>query len=64
MKLNGTPITLTQPQPLQSVLLAHQFDPTRVAVELNGKIVPKNAYETTTVTNGDHLEVVSFVGGG
>ena len=64
MKLNGTPITLTQPQSLQSLLLAHQFDPTRVAAELNGKIVPKSAYETTTVTDGDHLEVVSFVGGG
>lgn len=36
----------------------------RVAVELNLEIVPRAQWLTTTVNDGDHLEVVHFVGGG
>lgn len=35
-----------------------------VAVEINNKIVPKSNYENTIISNGDVIEVVSFVGGG
>jgi len=36
----------------------------RVAVERNRAIVPKSAWETILVAQGDELEVVHFVGGG
>ena len=36
----------------------------RVAVELNGNIVPKAMYADTIFKDGDSVEVVSFVGGG
>ncbi|MBP5362905.1 MAG: sulfur carrier protein ThiS [Ruminococcus sp.] len=36
----------------------------RVAVELNESIVPKDQYNSTVLYEGDHLEVVRFVGGG
>lgn len=36
----------------------------RVAVELNGDIVPKAKYNEVVLHSGDVLEVVSFVGGG
>ena len=36
----------------------------RVAVELNGDIVPKAQYADTIFKDGDIVEVVSFVGGG
>lgn len=35
-----------------------------VAVEQNGRIVPKAAYGDSQIHDGDRLEVVSFVGGG
>lgn len=35
-----------------------------IAVELNGSIVKKDAYDSTVLNDGDKLEVVSFVGGG
>jgi len=38
--------------------------PDRVAVELNLEIVPRTQWETTSLKNGDKLEVVHFVGGG
>ncbi len=36
----------------------------RIAVELNGEIVPKSRYSVTHLRNGDKLEVVAAVGGG
>ena len=36
----------------------------RVAVEMNGEIVPKSRYPTTEVVAGDRLEIVGAVGGG
>jgi sulfur carrier protein len=35
-----------------------------VAVEKNREIVPRAAHASTTLSAGDVLEVVSFVGGG
>ena len=40
------------------------YNKARVAVELNGNIVPKAKYAETVVKENDTLEVVSFVGGG
>ena len=36
----------------------------RVAVELNFEVIPRDQHESTTIENGDRLEIVSFVGGG
>lgn len=40
------------------------YDIKRVAVEINGDILPKAHYENTFLQDGDNVEVVSFVGGG
>lgn len=48
-----------------SDLLIHlEIKAPRVAVELNLEIIPKTEFETTSLKEGDRLEVVSFVGGG
>ena len=36
----------------------------RVAVELNREIVPRSQWDETQLRDGDHLEIVHFVGGG
>lgn len=36
----------------------------RLAVELNGEIVPRSEHGSTPVKNGDALEIVVAVGGG
>jgi sulfur carrier protein len=36
----------------------------RVAVERNEDVVPRKTYDEVTLSAGDRLEVVSFVGGG
>ncbi len=40
------------------------YDLVRVAVEINGEIVPKVQYADTIFKDGDSIEVVCFVGGG
>jgi thiamine biosynthesis protein ThiS len=36
----------------------------RVAVELNRNIVPRSEWAQTSLSDGDRLEIVQFVGGG
>jgi len=54
------------PEPLTlTALLQHlSLSSTRVAVERNGKIVPREQFNHTALAAGDCLEVVHFVGGG
>ena len=40
------------------------LDTRKVAVELNLAIVPRSAYHSTPVTDGDRVEIVHFIGGG
>lgn len=40
--------------------LAHS----QVAIELNGTIIPRDAFGDTALQDGDRLEIVRFVGGG
>lgn len=49
---------------LPDVLAEEGYQINRIAVEINGEIIPKTLFSETVVRGGDRLEVVSFVGGG
>ena len=36
----------------------------RVALEINHKIIRRTEWDAVQVSNGDHVEIVQFVGGG
>ena len=40
------------------------FDPRAVAIELNGEILKRDFFATTTLGEGDRMEIVRFVQGG
>lgn len=40
------------------------LDPRKVAIERNLEIVPRSAYATTPIMDGDAIEIVGFIGGG
>jgi thiamine biosynthesis protein ThiS len=62
--LNGDTHHLDGPLTV-SALLAHlDIDPRRVAVELNLVVLKRHAFDTTTIHEGDEVEIVNFVGGG
>ena len=63
VKINGNMQDMDG-MPLARYLDDAGYDPARIAVEINGRIIPKNAYAETLLCDGDTVEVVSFVGGG
>ncbi len=64
IQANGQERELSNGKLLGEFLEENQYQKERIAVELNGDIVPKSRYGETVLQEGDVLEVVSFVGGG
>ena len=62
--VNGSKVELENPVTVTECLTSRNYTLTRIAVELNGAILPKSAYSATTLTEADTMEVVTFVGGG
>lgn len=62
--VNGNKIIDADNLKLSDFLKKEGYNPTLIAVECNGTIVPKASYEEKKLKDGDSLEVVSFVGGG
>ena len=63
--LNGSPHRFDPPPSTVAELVrALNLEGKRIAVEMNGEIVPKSRYAQTRVAAGDRLEVVAAVGGG
>jgi len=56
--------TLSQAASLEQFVGELGLKGDRVAVEMNGEIVPRSGWAGTMVKEGDRLEVVHFVGGG
>lgn len=64
MRVNGVSIPLGGEKTLLQYLQENQYDPSKIAVERNGKIIHKREYEATLLQSEDQLEIVQFVGGG
>jgi thiazole synthase len=64
IRVNGEPHEVAGPMTLSDLLAELQIDPRRVAVEHNLTIVRRERYGTTTIEEGDEIEIVNFVGGG
>ena len=62
--VNGKEINLTKDTSVAEYLEQNRYQVKRIAVELNGDILPKYSYSDTMLKDGDRLEVVTFVGGG
>ena len=63
--INGDAKELSPQRPdLQALIDAMQLKGDRVAVELNGEIVPRARWAETPIKDRDRLEIVHFVGGG
>jgi sulfur carrier protein len=62
--LNGKPIDLPAASTVAQLLLQQGLAERRVAVEVNGAIVPRGAHATRQLQEGDRLEIVHALGGG
>ena len=64
MKVNGQQEFLEEAISLAELLVAKGYASSKVAVELNGRIVSRTEYVSTILQDADVLEIVCFVGGG
>ena len=62
--LNGESRRFPDPLTVAGLVEALGYTGKRIAVELNGEIVPKGRQAETLLASGDQLEIVVAVGGG
>ena len=64
MKANGEEYTVADGTVLSDWLVSQGSVLEKTAVLLNGNVVPRASLHSTTISDTDCLEIVSFVGGG
>jgi sulfur carrier protein len=62
--LNGEPRSLTRPLTVLELLQREGLGERRVAVELNGEIIPRGRHGEQSLQPGDRVEIVHALGGG
>ncbi len=62
--VNSADRELPEASTIVAMLEQLQFDPRRVAVEVNRQVIPRIAHTEHQLTNGDQIEIVTLVGGG
>ena len=64
LQVNGKQVELEGPIPLVLYIEQLGVNPRTVAVEHNGEIIPRTAFATVVLKEGDRVEIVRMVGGG
>jgi sulfur carrier protein len=64
IRLNGEPLALQAPCTIAALLSAQGLAERRVAVEVNGEIVPRSRHAEHALAEGDVVEIVHALGGG
>ena len=62
--LTGEPRTLDPDTTVIALLQAEGLAGRRVAVEVNGEIVPRSRHDARLLADGDRVEIVHALGGG
>jgi len=64
IQLNGRKIDLKKKTTIFQLLKRYRLNNVKVAIELNGSIIPKQKYKNKALKEKDKIEVVHFIGGG
>ena len=64
VSVNGETLRVPSGSTVADVLRQLSLDGARVAVEHNLRVVPRAEHASLRLNHGDHLEIVTFVGGG
>ncbi len=62
--VNGQPRRVAPGTTVSALVALLGLDGRPVAVERNREVVPRARHASTEVAAGDHIEIVTFVGGG
>ncbi len=64
IQLNGKKITIKTNFSILDLLKKYKLFNKKIAIELNGKIVPKTNFRKKFLKDNDKIEIVHFIGGG
>jgi sulfur carrier protein len=64
LRVNGEPLELPASCHLDDLIARLDLAGRRLAVEVNGEIVPRSEYATRQLAAGDRVEIVQAIGGG
>ncbi len=64
IKINGKDETVEKKLNLADLVAAKKLSPEKIVMEYNLCIVPRNEWRNVILQENDHIEIVSFVGGG
>ena len=64
IQLNGRKVELSNKHSIVSLLKKYKINGKKIAVELNGKIINRNQFNSVYIKNNDKIEIVQFIGGG
>ena len=64
LKINGKEETISKVNSLVSLIEDKGFNPETIVVEHNLEVVPRDMWGEVSLSEGDTIEIVSFVGGG
>ncbi len=64
LTVNGETRQLTQPLSVAQLVAELGMAERRIALELNGEILPRSEFGQTLLAGGDTLEIVQAIGGG
>ena len=62
--VNGNPVSNAEKMTLKDYLTSERYILTHIAVECNGKIIPREAFGQIRLRDGDSVEIIHFMGGG
>jgi sulfur carrier protein len=62
--VNGKKYKIKENQNILMLLKKLGFKMSKVAVEINQDLIPRETYESVILKKGDKVEIVTFLGGG
>ena len=64
IQLNGKKVKIQKNLSIKDLIKKYRLKENKIAIELNGIILPKDRYKNKKVKNNDKIEIVQFIGGG
>ena len=64
IQLNGKKISILTNFSVIDLIKKYKLKEKKIAIELNGVILPKQNYIKKKLKNNDKIEIVQFIGGG
>ena len=64
IQLNGKKVKIQRDLSIKDLIKKYRLKENKIAIELNGAILPKDHYKNKKIKNNDKIEIVQFIGGG